>query len=58
MDWQAKGVYGMIKEPFRIAKHIVNGRIKYGLWKDYEHLGYFDSFDEAKDVANKEEKKK
>lgn len=47
-------VYAMTKPGWSIAKYKIDGKWKYGLWrgKETKAVGYFDSFDKAKERAD------
>ena len=51
--WSRHGEVGMISLPYRVGKFFFDGCTLYGLWFNDEHLGYFDSFEEAQEEAEK-----
>ena len=54
MNWTRVGTHGMRSGEYRIGKFAADeGALctLYGLWFGDERLGYFNSFDEAKDAA-------
>lgn len=54
MRWERKGLMGMVSEPYRVGKFVVDeGALctLYGLWFNDELLGYFNDFDECKERA-------
>lgn len=52
MSWQRSGPMGMVREPFRVGKFAVGDHLAYRLWRDYELIGEFASFEEAEAKAN------
>lgn len=57
MLWQRKGDYGMISEPYRVAKLFRDGCSLYTLHFGDERLGWFNSFEECKEAAEAHAKK-
>lgn len=53
MNWTRSGELGMVKEPYRIGKYILEGITRYGLFCGYESLGYFEKFEDAQEAAEK-----
>ena len=54
MNWQRSGEVGMIAEPYRVGKFLIDcgaHSVKYGLWYEREHLGYFQTFEQAQESA-------
>ena len=51
MKWQRKGDYGMVSEPYRVAKDFVDGCTIYVLYHDYAVLGWFNDFEECQQKA-------
>jgi len=51
--WQRHGEVGMVSEPFRVGKFFLDGCTLYGLWHEKELLGYFNSFEEFQEAAEK-----
>ena len=56
MIWQRHGEVGMISPHFRVGKFFLDGCTLYGLWFNDEHLGYFNSFEECEEEAEKHQK--
>ncbi len=59
MIWHRNGPEGMISEPFRVGRFTVDeGALctLYGLWHNDDHLGYFESFKDAQEAAEKHAK--
>lgn len=46
----------MISPPFRVGKFFLDGCTLYGLWFNDEHLGYFNSFEECQEEAERHRK--
>ena len=53
MIWKRHGEVGMISPPYRIGEFFLDGSTLYGLWFNDEHLGYFNSFEECQEEAEK-----
>lgn len=53
MNWQRSGEVGMLNEPFRVGKFFVDNVFKYGLWHNYDLIGYFSTFEECQEAAEK-----
>ena len=46
--WIKKNDYHMTNGNYTIAKYFIRDVAKYGLWRDNVNLGYYNSFDDAK----------
>lgn len=46
---------GMVSPPYRVGKFIEPGgvKVKYGLWHERELIGYFPTFEECQEAAEK-----
>lgn len=54
-QWNPFGDYAMVCGAWTVGKFFLGkGRVKYGLWrgKETKAVGYFDSFDKAKEAAD------
>lgn len=49
--WQRSGEVGMLSEPYRVGKYMLEGVTRYGLFCGYESLGYFEKFEDAQEAA-------
>lgn len=53
MIWQRSSEVGMISLPYRVGKFFLDGATLYGLWHNDERLGYFNSFEDCQEAAEK-----
>lgn len=53
MIWQRSGEVGRVSEPYRVGKYFLYGVVRYGLFCGHEPLGYFETFEDAQEAAEK-----
>lgn len=56
MKWTRSGELGMVSEPYRVGKYFLDGCTLYGLFFNYDSLGYFECFEDAQLAAEKHNK--
>ena len=50
-------MYGVISDPYRIGKYLVNGHLEYRLWYNYELIAECKTFEECSEAAEKHKEK-
>ena len=53
MDWQPKGLMGMISEPYRVGKFMVIDHAEYRLWHKDTLIGSASSWEQIQALAEK-----
>ena len=53
MIWQRSGQLGMVSEPYRVGKYFLDGQVRYALFFHNDRLGWFESFEDCQEAAEK-----
>ena len=51
MIWQREGGMGMISEPYRVGKYMVNSHLEYRLWHNDELIAECKTYEECHQMA-------